>query len=106
MKVLFICNQNENRSKTAEETFKDFFETRSAGLFNQYPVTKKDMQWADLIIVMEEKQRAELSIRFPAQYLKKRILSLNIPDVYYYNQPELINLLKERFNYLIASAIP
>ena len=31
MKVLFICNQNENRSKTAEELFKNRYKTKSAG---------------------------------------------------------------------------
>ncbi len=35
MKVLFICNQNENRSKTAEELFKGKFETTSAGLYKE-----------------------------------------------------------------------
>ena len=31
MKVLFICNQNQNRSKTAENMFKGKFETKSEG---------------------------------------------------------------------------
>ena len=53
MKVLFICNQNENRSRTAEELF-----------------------------------------------MQKKILSLDIPDVYYPNQHELANLLKSKINEL------
>ncbi len=94
MKVLFICNQNQNRSKTAEELFSDKFETKSAGLYNEKPVTEKQLQWADAIIVMEEEQRHELSKRFPKLYMRKRILSLDIPDIYHYNQPELIELLE------------
>ena len=54
MKVLFICNQNQNRSKTAEELFKNKFLTKSAGLFNEQPVTEKQLSWADTIVVMEE----------------------------------------------------
>ena len=100
MKVLFICNQNENRSKTAEELFKDRFETKSAGLYNEKPVTEKQLSWADVVVVMEDIQREEVAMRFPKQYMRKRILSLNIPDVYHYNQPELINLLKSRINEL------
>ena len=100
MKVIFICNQNENRSKTAEEIFKDKLDTKSAGLYNEYPITEKQLTWADLVVVMEDEQRQELAKRFPRQYLKKRILSLNIPDIYYYNQPELINILKSKINEL------
>lgn len=96
MKILFICNQNQNRSKTAEDLFKDKFETKSAGLYNEKPVTKKQLSWADTIIVMEDSQRSEISKRFPQEYLKKQILSLNIPDIYQFNQPELNKLLKSK----------
>ena len=98
MKVLFICNQNENRSKTAEELFKGKFKTKSAGLFNKKPVTEKELDWAEIIIVMEDFQRSEITKRFPKHYIKKRILSLNIPDIYNYKQPELVNILKSRMN--------
>ncbi len=97
-KVLFICNQNENRSKTAEEIFKDKFITKSAGIYNERPVTQKELSWADIVIVMEDQQRKEISRRFPKEYMGKKILSLNIPDVYYYNQPELVNVLKTKVN--------
>lgn len=96
MKALFICNQNKNRSKTAEEYFKKRFTTRSAGLYNEEPVEEKDFSWADIVFVMEEDQRQELAERFPNQYLQKRILSLEIPDSYQYQQPELIQLLRKR----------
>ena len=98
MKILFICNQNENRSKTAEELFKTRFKTRSAGLFNENPVTSKELNWADIVVVMDDFQRSEIAKRFPKDYIKKRILSLNIPDSYYYKQPELVDVLKSRMN--------
>lgn len=100
MKVLFICNQNQNRSKTAEELFKQRFKTKSAGLYNKTPVTEKEIKWADIVIVMEDQQRSVIAERFPNQYLQKRILSLNIPDIYHYNQPELINVLNSKLNNL------
>jgi predicted protein tyrosine phosphatase len=105
MNVLFICNQNENRSKTAEEIFKDRFKTKSAGLYNNKPVTEKQILWADTILVMEDAQRSELAKRFPKQYLLKRILSLDIPDVYYYNQPELIDALSSKIDELFEPLI-
>ncbi len=105
MRVLFICNQNQNRSKTAEELFKDRFETKSAGLYNMKPVTEKQLAWADVIVVMEEEQRSEIAKRFPKQYMQKRIISLDIPDVYHYNQPELIDLLEDKFEELLQPLI-
>jgi predicted protein tyrosine phosphatase len=101
MKVLFVCNQNMHRSKTAQEIFRDRFETKSAGIFNETPVTDSELDWADTIIVMEDAQRTEISKRFPKQYLRKQILSLNIPDVFHYNQPELIELLQAKMNELL-----
>lgn len=100
MKVLFICNQNQNRSKTAEHIFKGRFKTKSAGLYNTEPVTERQISWADMVIVMEEAQRAEIARRFPKQYMQKRILSLDIPDIYHYDQPELIDILNSKINNL------
>ena len=96
MKVLFVCNQNENRSKTAEEIFSDKFETKSAGLYNNNPLTEKQLLWADVVVVMEDRQRTEISKRFPILYMQKKILSLDIPDLYFHNQPELIKTLKSK----------
>ena len=98
MKILFICNQNENRSKTAEKLFKDRFETKSAGLYNKKPVTERQLSWADKIIVMEDSQRSEIAKRFPKLYIEKQIISLDIPDIYSYNNPELVKIIKSRFD--------
>lgn len=101
MNVLFICNQNKHRSKTAELLFKDRFETRSAGLYNETPVTAQQIEWADTVIVMEEFQRKELVERFPQLSLSKQILCFNIPDVFHVNQPELVSLLKTKVDELL-----
>lgn len=100
MKILFICNQNQNRSKTAENLFKNKFETKSAGLYNNKPVTKRQLSWADTIIVMEDAQRKEIAKIFPQEYMQKKILSLDIQDIYQFNQPELSSLLKSKMNEL------
>lgn len=100
MNVLFICNQNQNRSKTAEAIFKDRFKTKSAGLYNPRPVTEKQISWAEVIIVMEDSHRSEIAKRFPKQYMLKRILLLDIPDVYHFNQPKLIEALNSKMEEL------
>ena len=96
MKALFVCNQNQNRSKTAEKIFNNKFSTKSAGLYNKKPLTKQQMAWADVIFVMEDEQRSEISKRFPKQYLQKRILDLDVPDIYEYNNPRLVKVLKSK----------
>ncbi len=93
MKVLFVCNQNKYRSPTAEALFKESFETRSAGLFGGKLVSKDDLSWADIIAVMEEEQRHELVKRFPAECLQKRLVCLNISDVYGFNEQRLKDAL-------------
>ena len=92
-KVLFICNQNKNRSVTAEKVFREKYDTRSAGLYNEKPVTEEELEWADLVVVMEDGQRSEIGKRFPKQYMKKQIVSLDIEDVYKCDDPKLVELL-------------
>jgi len=101
MRILFVCNQNQHRSKTAAEMFKPLFETRSAGLYNEQPLTEATLSWADVVVVMEDHQRSEIAHRFPHLYMQKRILSLDIPDVYHYNQPSLLSLLQSRLHGLL-----
>ncbi len=98
MKVLFICNMGKHRSKTAAELFASEFSTEYAGLYSENPVSNKQIEDADLIVVMEEEQRHEIASRFPSLYLRKRIINLNITDVYAYNDPHLIDLLKIAFS--------
>lgn len=104
MNILFICNQGQNRSRTAEFLFKDKYETKSAGLFNNL-LTEKQLEWADIVFVMEEHQRSEISKRFPVGYLKKRIINLEVPDTYYFQQPELIEILKSKIDQAIHEIV-
>jgi predicted protein tyrosine phosphatase len=77
--------------------FSDRFETRSAGLYNENPVRAEKVEWADVVAVMEDAQRTELSKRFPSVCLRKKIISLDVPDTFFYGQQELKDVLEERF---------
>jgi predicted protein tyrosine phosphatase len=52
---------------------------------------------------MEEWQRSHIAEHFPEQYLKKKILVMDIPDIYKYNQPELVELLRKKLKALKKS---
>ncbi|HLD12812.1 MAG TPA: hypothetical protein VJB87_04435 [Candidatus Nanoarchaeia archaeon] len=99
MNILFICNLGKNRSKTAAELFKRNHATQAAGIYTN--LQEEQLQWADLIIVMEEHQRENLAQNYPKYYLTKQITNINIPDMYNYNNPELKRLLQERIQPLL-----
>ena len=100
MKALFICSANKDRSPTAEEIFADRegVETDSAGLNNDAatPLSGDQLDWADIVVVMEKAHRARLSKRFGTHLKGKRVVCLDIPDNYLYRDPELIRLLESR----------
>ena len=97
-KVLFLCNQNRLRSPTAERVFRDTpgLEVRSAGVDPDasVAVTRELLEWADLIFVMEKRQRNIVHKRFPDLYASKRIVCLYIPDTYALMDPALIEVLQ------------
>ena len=100
LNVLFICSQNRLRSPTAERHFADWpgVKTASAGISNDayVPVSLELLQWADLIVVMEPIHRNKLMARFGSELADKRVVCLDIPDIFQYMEPALIRLLDER----------
>ncbi|MCE9518442.1 MAG: phosphotyrosine protein phosphatase [Verrucomicrobia bacterium] len=104
--ILFLCSQNKLRSPTAEAIFADHpaIEVDSAGLNNdaEIPLSEEQIEWADLIIVMEKAHCNRLNRKFKRALAGKRIAVLDIPDEYEYMEPSLVALLKSR----CASYIP
>lgn len=100
MRVLFVCNQNRLRSPTAERVFgaEPGLEVRSAGVDQDaiVPITREHMEWAELVLVMEKRQRNVIQKRFPDLYRIRRIACLYIPDEFEYLGPDLVGLLRER----------
>lgn len=99
-RALFICSRNRLRSPTAETVFASWpeVETDSAGLAPdaEVPLSAEQLEWADLVFVMERRQRQLLMRRFPAAMHGKRLVCLDIPDDYEYLQPELVRLLERK----------
>lgn len=97
-KLLFICSRNKLRSPTAEEIFRDYpgTETDSAGLADdaEMPLSAEQIEWADVILVMEKVHRSRLNQKFPSELAGKRIGVLTIPDKYGYMDEGLIRLLR------------
>jgi predicted protein tyrosine phosphatase len=96
--LLFICSRNQWRSPTAETIWKNSpdFNVRSAGVSPKArkTVSPTDIQWADVIFVMEKKHRSRLIARFTRLLDYKTIHILDIPDDYQYMDAALIEALE------------
>ena len=101
MKVLFVCTQNLMRSPTAEALYRGRpdLEVRSAGIAPDaiVPVTEELLQWAETTFVMDQGHRLHLQTHFFSVWGgAKRIVCLDVPDVFHYMNPELVRILTEK----------
>jgi predicted protein tyrosine phosphatase len=98
MNVLFICSRNQWRSPTAEAVWRKLpgLAVRSAGTSPKAKrsVTAADIQWADVIFVMEPKHQQRLRSEFRQLLDYKRLEVLNIPDDYKFMDPELVEMFE------------
>ncbi|MDX1404641.1 MAG: hypothetical protein R3192_08885 [Woeseiaceae bacterium] len=98
--LLFVCSQNRLRSPTAEAVFSDYEGVEAIGAGTQAnaprPVTAELIEWADVILVMEQPHRATLEKRYPGLLENKKIGVLGLPDIYNYMEPVLVDLLKTK----------
>ena len=98
--LLFLCSRNRLRSPTAETIFREYpgVETDSAGLSPdaELRLSAEQVEWADLIFVMEAVHRQRLQKAFGKLLAGKKVVILGIPDDYDYMDPALVDLLKLR----------
>jgi len=99
--LLVVCGRNKRRSRTAEYLFKNDqrFNIRSVGLSpkSERQIKGRDIEWADLIFVMEDGYKGRITGTFRHLELPEFEV-LNIPDEFEYLDAELIEILKERIN--------
>jgi predicted protein tyrosine phosphatase len=99
--ILVVCGRNKKRSRTAEHIFKNDnrFNIRSAGLSpkSERKISENDLNWADLVFVMETNQRAKIWEVYDHLELPN-IEILHIPDDYEFMDEELVEILNDRIN--------
>ena len=97
MNLLFVCSKNKWRSPTAAKIWqrREGFNTRSAGTARaaRHQINSNDIQWADVIFVMEQKHKSRIREGFRRAANHKTIHVLDIPDEYQFMDSELIDLL-------------
>lgn len=60
-----------------------------------------DIQWADVIVVMEQKHKKRILSDFRDWVEQKDLIVLDIPDEYGYMDPELIKILEQSIEGLL-----
>ena len=99
MKALFLCGKARRRSPTCADLAagwgipSDFAELSEDA---DEKLSAEQLDWADLIFVMEGRQAKRLRALFPRHLRGKRVVTLNIPDSFACHDPDLIALVTPR----------
>lgn len=106
--ILVVCGRNKIRSKTAEYLFKNDnrFNIRSVGVSvkSKRRIGKKDIEWANYILVMENKYKVRILDSYK-EVIKPKIFVLDVGDDYEYMDAELCEILKTKINNIISSLL-
>ena len=102
-RVLTVCSASVLRSPTAAVVLNQEYgyNTKAAGVSLEYaivPVTGKLLTWCQEIVVMENWQAHEIIEMLEIMGIDRPVICLNIDDNYYYMQPELVSIIKQRYD--------
>jgi predicted protein tyrosine phosphatase len=104
-RLLFVCSENRLRSPTAEAVFSEYegVEAIGAGTNSDAdtPVSGDLIEWADIVLVMEKFHRNKVTKKYNELLKDKRVVVLDIPDIYECMQPELIQVLKAKVSRVV-----
>jgi len=112
-KVLCVCSAGLLRSPTIAHTLcsKPYnYNTRSAGTERSYAlnlVTEDLLLWADEIVCADTEHVMRVKdmlfvLGYDLSKLKKRVICLEIPDIYDYRAPKLVKRIKDTYNRILA----
>ena len=109
LNLLFVCSKNKWRSPTAEALYRNDcrVKVRSAGTSSsaRKQISHKDLSWADLILVMENKHKKIIYSKYDRFELPE-IIVLDIPDCYQYMSDELVEMLQTTVESILHSNLP
>jgi len=101
--ALFICGKARMRSPTAADIVSGWGgKADFAGLSHdaEEKVSSEHIEWADVIYVMDARQKKRLNALFGPLLKDKRVVSLGVPDRFAYMQPALVELLSQKLAHL------
>ena len=107
-RVLTVCSANMLRSPTIAVVLSMppyDYNTRSAGThsFALVPVTEDLLMWADEVVCADTEHALIIRDKLMEYQLDKPIVNLRIPDNYEYRNPELIMMIRRRYDEILLS---
>lgn len=100
--VLFVCSKNRWRSPTAERIYRNdprlSVTSRGIGSHAARKLQPADLQWADLLFVMEQAHLRRIRQSMRDELSSVTAVVLNIPDDFQFMDPCLVDLLRERID--------
>ena len=101
-RVLTVCSANMLRSPTMAHVLSAEpynFNTRSAGSasYALIPVSNDLLYWAEEVVCADTEHALYIRKRMVDLNIDTPIIDLQIPDNYEYRNPELVELIKERY---------
>ncbi|MCX4186640.1 low molecular weight protein tyrosine phosphatase family protein [Methylophaga sp. OBS4] len=100
MNLLFVCSENRLRSPTGEAVFSRYNGINALGcgtsIGAERPISGDLIKWADVIFVMEKSHQRRVSAQFKALLKDKKLICLDIPDIYARMDPILVRLLEAK----------
>lgn len=104
IKILVICSRNKKRSLTAEKIYTNDqrVEVRSVGTSPsaRRKIQKSDIDWAHIVLFMENKHR-EITVQLFGKDTLPRSIVLDIEDEFEYMDLELIKRLKSEIEDIV-----
>ena len=102
-RALFVCGKARMRSPTAADIVLSWgVDADFAGL--SYDADEKlsaeQIEWADVIFVMEARHKKRLSALFGLLLAQKRVVNLGVPDKFKYMAPDLVAVLTPKLIHL------
>ena len=120
-KVLCVCSAGCLRSPTAAHILSSppfNFNTRAVGLSREYaiiPISDALLMWADIVLVMDSDQQKQVNDMQMAlfnqmddsmhDYNFKQVINLGIEDEYNYRDPQLVQLMTDKFMELFPNDV-
>ena len=99
LKILFVCGRNKWRSPTAVRIYRNDprVSVRSAGVGEKArrKISEADLDWADLVLVMERKYARRIQAQFRFRDSFPPMECLDIPDDYEFMEEELVTLIRD-----------
>ncbi len=102
-KVLTVCSAGLLRSATLQNMLiKEYgYNVRNCGTVESYaliPISEALVKWADEIVFVNEENYLHVKDELEKLNILHKVYVLNIPDMYNFNDPKLLEICKEQYN--------